>query len=418
MTHANRRPRRTKEADTPSADARAARFQGRHALHKITTVERCRDCGREPVGSTVGIRRTDDGIVGFAGVESCGRVWLCPVCNAKVMATRAIEIGAALSWAARTDRHVIWGSLTCQHDSTTTLESLLDIQTDAWRYVMNSREWRAANATITVDHQHAGCPNDCPEDHDHRGCPMDCDRKRDVKLTDVDGRVGYIRAAELTTGSNGWHPHFHPLIIWQGSREDAEAFAAAVVELWVTGVKKAGGYARAEGGQQLRLVSGVEIFDTLTGYVTKSTYDAASLALETVWSQGKSGRNRAYGTTSHWGMLASIEAGYKAGLADDIERWWELEEAMTGHRMITWSRGLRDFAGLGLETDDETEAAKEVGDEQDTVCYLSAQGWMDIRDRPEVLALILTTLEGGGFPALKLVLDAYEIEYFDLAPAY
>lgn len=245
------------------------------------------------------------------------------------------------------------------------------------------------------------------------GCPYDCDRKRDTVLLPRDGRVGYIRAAEVTVGENGWHPHFHPLIIWQGSREDAAAFAEVVVALWVEGVELAGGEARAVGGQQLKLVSGVEIFDALTGYVTKATYEAASLALEIAWSQGKSGRNRAHSTVSHWTLLAAIEQG----LADESLRWLELEEATVGHRMVTWSRGLRSFAGVGVEIDDETIAAEEVGTADDTVCFLTPEGWMSIRDRPEVLALILDVLEVGGWASCRAVLDEFAVDYFTLQAA-
>lgn len=404
---------RTPETVERGQQARLSRFIGRQALRTVTTVERCGDCGRKPLGTAVAMRKTDDGIVGYAGLESCGRVWLCPVCNAKVMATRAVEIGAALSWAGQTGRHVIWGSLTCRHTASSTLDELIAIQREAWRYVVSSREWRDANATRTVPHVHVGCQNDCQLEHEHTGCPYTCDRKRDVVLTQHDGRVGYIRASELTVGRNGWHPHFHPLIVWQGSQSDAEAFAQLVVRLWVEGVEKAGGEARAIGGQQLRVVSGVEVFDSLTGYVTKSTFEAASLALEAVWSQGKSGRGRAHETSSHWSLLVAIEQG----LADDVERWWELEAATKGHRLITWSRGLRDFAGLGLEVDDETEASREVGTVDDTVCYITPEGWMGVRDRPEVIALMLNALESGGWPVLRTVLEAYGVDHFQLEPA-
>jgi hypothetical protein len=70
---------------------RGVRFAGRSALRLVTQNSRCYDCGRESVqvGGQVGVRLTDGGVVGFAGLSSCGAAWLCPVCNAKVMAERA-----------------------------------------------------------------------------------------------------------------------------------------------------------------------------------------------------------------------------------------------------------------------------------------------------------------------------------------
>lgn len=377
---------------------RAPRYLGRHTLRKITTVSACLDCGRQSIisGGNVGVRKSPTGTVGFAGLATCGRIWLCPVCNAKIMARRAVEVGAALTWATVEGYQVIWGSLTIRHNQFSDLEDLIDKQTKAWRFVVSSKSWRKASATITVGHLHSP------------SCDDECARKRDTLLTTDLGRVGYIRASEVTIGANGWHPHFHPVIIWNGSAAAAQEFADEVVALWIDGVERAGGEAVRNGAQQLKVITGVEIFDALSGYITKATYDPAKLALETVWSQGKNGRGRAKETVSHWSLLASIEQG----LADETERWWELESATAGHRALSWSRGLRSFAGIGDEVDDETLAAEEVGSKEDTVAVITARGWVAVRDRPEVLAQILDVLHStAGVAGLALLLDAYGIEW-------
>lgn len=396
--------------------ARLARYEGRHALRSVTTIMRCMDCGREPNGTAVAMRRTDEAVVGYAGLVSCGRVWLCPVCNAKVMARRAIEIGAMLTWASVEGLQVIWGSLTVRHNAASSLAQLLDLQRQAWRFVVSSREWRDDNATRTVEHKHGA-------ERSGAACAQPCERKRDTVLLNVPGRVGYIRAAEITIGQNGWHPHFHPIILVRGSVEDAELIAASVVKLWVEGVEAAhtvdcenpecdgeeghkGGEARIDGAQQLKVLDPANVYDALGGYVTKATYEPAKLALEAVWSQGKNGRGRATSTVSHWTLLAEIEAG----MADGAQRWWELETATKGHRMITWSRGLRSFAGLGQEQLDEEIAAAEVGTKDDTVCYITSEGWRAIRDSPRVLTNLLDMLEIG-WPQLQTALDLHGVEY-------
>lgn len=348
--------------------SRANRYRGRAALRKVTTVQRCWHCGWTPTGSAVAIRHAD-GVAGYAGVQTCGRVWLCPVCNSKIMARRALEVGAALTWAAVEGHTVLWGSLTCRHDADTPLGWLLDVQRSAWRHVVSSRLWRAGGH-----------------------------------------RLGYVRAAEITIGNNGWHPHFHPLIITRLQDAAARGHAAAILDRWVEGVHRAGGEAILDGGQQLKPVTGVELFDTLTGYVTKATYDYQKLALETVWSQGKYGRGRLRETVSHWSLLRAIEQG----LADEAERWADLEEATHGHRMITWSRGLRALAGLGDEADDETVAAEEVGTVDDTVCFLTPDGWDQVRRSPGLMANILDVQEAYGWGVLSGLLDVHGIEYFTL----
>ena len=55
------------------------------AAADANTAERQRNCGVVPVGSQVEIRRKHDSAY-YCGVETCGNVWLCPVCSAKIRA--------------------------------------------------------------------------------------------------------------------------------------------------------------------------------------------------------------------------------------------------------------------------------------------------------------------------------------------
>lgn len=373
-------------------------------------------------GGNVTMRRTEsvDGgkaLVGFAGVFTCGSVWICPVCNAKIMAKRGLEIGVMLAWAQRAGLQTIWGALTCRHNEFDSLKWLIDLQRDAWRQVSKSRAWRDWNATQRVDHvEHSDrckwvCKFDCVEHGD--SCEWVCLRKYEtIERVDadgikVDGRVGYIRAAELNIGANGWHPHFHPIILVRGTVQEAQWYADDIVAEWVEAVEDMGGEARSQGANGLRVLTDLEVFDALTGYVSKQTYNAQKLATEVVWSQGKTGRGRAKETLPHWSLLHSIEQG----LVDEVDKWNELEEAMTGVRMVTFSRGLRDFAGLNAEQDDEEVAAEEVGTKADTVVVISAEGWIQVRDRPDVLGLLLDALEEHGWDGLKELLDFFGIEY-------
>jgi len=402
-------------------NSRADRFTGRATLRSITSKTRCFDCGRRSVmaGGGVAVRQTSAGVVGFAGLSTCGAVWVCPVCNSKIMARRAIEIGVALAWAQREGLQTIWGALTCRHTIEDPLRQVVDLQRDSWRRVVGTRAWRSVNATVQTPHVLHGdsCVYVCSFDHDKHdsGCEFVCPRSYDVvhKLgpdsRPVPGRVGYIRATELNIGSNGWHPHFHPIILYRGSVAAASSFADTVVTEWVDAVEHFGGEALKVGANGLRVLEGVEVFDALTGYVTKQTYDPKKLSIETVWSQGKTGRKRRFTeTVSHWSLLHAIEQG----LADQAGQWLELETAMDGVRMITWSRGLRSFAGLtGEEATDSSIASEEVGSRDDNVCVLSSQGWLQVRDRPDVLALILDSLETSGWSGLQALLDFHGIEY-------
>lgn len=416
--------------------ARTARLVGRQALRRITTDLRCHDCGRATInpGGAVGVRRTDT-VVGFAGLATCGRIWLCPVCNSKVMARRAIEVGAAIAWAQREGLQLLWGSLTLRHNPRSDLATLLEIQRNAWRRVVQSRLWKDWASTSTTPHEctdrcEPGCDRlvdversaDRRYPHRHDGCSTKgrarCRKRWDVEhIQRPAGRVGQIRALELTIGSNGWHPHYHPMIFWEGP--GAEEFATALVAEWCAAVQAEGGEAIADGGQQIRVLSGKVAFSELGAYVTKQTYDAAALALEVTWSQNKTGqtsKGRAAKTQAHWSLLATIAEGVSTHI-DEVDRWQQLEEAIPGSRMLTWSRGLRSFAGIGVEQDDEEIAAEEVGTTEDTVCFITPEGWWSIRDQPEILGEILATTQKDGLAGLRPLLDVLGVDYFTLEQA-
>jgi hypothetical protein len=60
------------------------------------TPRRQRNCGAVPVGDHVEIR-IKDGTAYYCGLETCGNLWLCPVCSAKIHHRRATELREALT---------------------------------------------------------------------------------------------------------------------------------------------------------------------------------------------------------------------------------------------------------------------------------------------------------------------------------
>lgn len=239
----------------------------------------------------------------------------------------------------------------------------------------------------------------------------------------VPARGASATSAQLSSISGQTvHPHFHPLLFLTGSQSYAEDYAGKTTAAWVQGVELAGGHAVDAGAQLLRVLAPDVAFSVLGEYMQKQTYaeTASALALETVWSQGKTGdttqrrRNtRQRGTRAHWALLhelGTLDPSSREYHAT-AERWVEAEHSMTGHRQLVWSRGLRDLAGIGHELTDEEIAAAEHGTKDDNVCRITVDGWHAVRDRPELAAGLLNALEVGGWPALRDLLDAYRVEY-------
>lgn len=388
-------------AQSNDTAARRSRYVARHALRSLTSDLRVEGCGYRTLGGAVELRH-DGTRAALAGLVTCGRIWLCPVCNSKVMARRALEVGAALAWVQSQGLSMLWGSFTVQHDSSTSLASMLGIQRTAWRRIMLSKTWTKKNATVTVEHSHTSA------------CDWSCERRRDVVDAGGVGRVGYLRAAELTVGRNGWHPHFHPLMVHRAdSADDLQEYADRLRSLWAYEVRAAGGRAADNDAQHLRVVTPAEVDRHLGAYLTKATYDGTVSALEVVWSQGKTRPGRDYKTRAHWALLADAVAG-----RDVSRQWHELESSIGQHRALVWSRGLRSMAGLGAEVEDETLAAETCGGPEDHVVFISLAGWRKLRSTPERVAQVLTVQETSGWEAVRLLLDSWGVQYFHDAADY
>jgi hypothetical protein len=92
--------RRVARRQAVSRSARRARWRRRTQAQKITSLARVRRCGslRDPEHGAVLVMssRPDGRTAGFEGLVTCGSVWACPVCAAKVAAARAEELAAVL----------------------------------------------------------------------------------------------------------------------------------------------------------------------------------------------------------------------------------------------------------------------------------------------------------------------------------
>lgn len=73
---------------------RIDRWVARGVLWEVSSLPRVKKCGRVTVRGSghVDVRKTADA-VGFAGLHTCGSVWACMVCNAKIQAVRRLELG-------------------------------------------------------------------------------------------------------------------------------------------------------------------------------------------------------------------------------------------------------------------------------------------------------------------------------------
>lgn len=351
---------------SPKGTARARRYARRALLWDVSSQVRVRKCGKVTRSATghVGVRYGANG-AGFSGLCTCGSIWACPVCNAKVMAHRALELGCAVAaWQAKGGA-MLFTTLTVRHNRSQPLAQVWQTVTEAWRSVVAGKAWVSMRARLGV--------------------------------------AGYVRAVEVTHGRNGWHVHIHALVLVQGAvtTGDVAHFEGWIVDRWSRAVVRRGAAAPLARAQDVRLVRDVADGD-LAAYVTKQT----DLALELTQSQSKRARY-AHSTVPVWDLLTRVE---RDGDLDALDLWHEWERGSKGHMQLTWSKGLRAMLALGVERTDEEVAEQEAGDFD--LLLITSEGWSSLVGRPHLIPEVLVAAENSG-PALRAFLREHAVEYVE-----
>src|SRR5690625_2431545 len=349
-------------------DFRRERWEMRGILWNETTLQRVCSCGRWSIrpDAVVQVRKTGKA-VGFSGLASCGSIWVCPVCNSMIMALRRLEVGLVLAAFPA----AAFGAYTIRHQRGDDLDQLWRNLSVLWNRVARNRAVIEARADL--------------------------------------GHVGIIRAAEVTHGFFGWHPHLHPTHVF--NREISAAYVEqlhqAQFKAWRSAAENLGLDAPSDRAQALGLVrDGAEI----DRYLTKSTYHGAnSVAWEMTSTQTKS-KTRSSGSRTPWEILRGIGQGN----ADDLDLWHEWEKASKGKRALTYSRGLRAAAGLDIEATDEEVAAAEIGTEIDA--GFNIVNWLPFRENPGLGADLLRIVQKKGFTAGMQWCIEKNIEIEDVDP--
>lgn len=371
-------------------DRRRARLSARYSQWTLSSLKRVRACGRSVTslehGVTVHVSgSTADGTrsAGLGGVQSCGSVWACPVCSAKIQARRQAEVATALAVARSRGWEVLFLTLTMRHNSGHSLNKLWNHLTHAWGAVTTGKGQRAW--------------------------------KQDKELY---GIAGYLRLVEVTHGDSGWHVHAHVLLFCDPARAallnalqndrvgehgagftDAEvnALGVSMFTRWRNALNVDGIRPSMSRGVDIRRVRSD---DRIADYFAKQLYHLkgeGSTAHDVTGSHGKEAKN---GNRTPFGILAALVDVARTGVLDesrdasapsaaleDLNLWHTFEHASRGRRQLLWSRGLRDDVLAGQ--DDVTD--QDVVDEApggDVIATVDAAVWRQIAKRRLIADLL------------------------------
>lgn len=353
-------------ASEPRADKRKDRFSARYFLWDHSTLKRVRCCGRRPSSVSGGVAvRLSGGRAGFAGLQSCGSVWVDPVCNAKIMARRALEIGAAVeTWQAEGGGAAMM-TFTLRHNKTQRLATLWDVVSKAWAAVTSGKLWVSAQAV---------------------------------------GVEGWLRVVEVNIGPNGWHVHIHALLFVAGDMTTDQVLSvhAGMVRRWSAAAKRLGLSSPLSVAQDCRIISTASD-EALGQYLAKAQHGYIGHELTNTQSKEARFKNS---TVTVWTLLDNA----RDGIAEACEKWFEYERASKGRRQISWSKGLRERLRLLSEQTDEDIAAEEMGTADDDLLLITAEGWRALVEM-RALAECLSAAEVGGLVGLRDWLVAHGIDY-------
>lgn len=296
----------------------------------------------------------------YGKVATCGSVWACPVCCAKVQNRRRPELQRLIEWSYSEGLSPSMVTLTFPHTKFDSLGDLISKQREAFKKLRTGKVW--------------------------------------AKFKDHFGFSGLVRSLELTHGKNGWHPHTHEIWLIRGlTSSERDDFKARILARWIKSCAAVG---------LLDLANPVQLhaFHLHSVDVRFNVNDSDYLA--------KQDSSRSWGVDNEMTQAASKQALAKGVHpheflirqdVGDCSRFIEYVDGMKGCRQLYWSPGLKGKASVDELTDeelaeDQTEAAELLG-------LLTAEQWRIVRGN-DARSELLDAAELLGWPGVELVLQA------------
>lgn len=247
---------------------------------------------------------SESGKAFYGNLITCKSVWVCPVCASKISERRRQEMTTALKKSRDCGHHQLLASYTVSHKSGDSLEYVATGMNDAFRRLKSGKSWKLFKQR-------------------HKW-------------------VGDIKSTEITYGQNGWHFHFHQLIILESKPTPRQfwEFERELKTRWLSALNQRMYYASWSHGLDIRPTD-----DAIADYVEKvgNWTVEHELTKQTV----KTGKQR--GRTP-----AQILVDYATdGLIEDADLFREYGLFTKRKNQLYWSRGLRQLLELGEEKSDD-----------------------------------------------------------------
>jgi len=315
----------------------------------------------------------------FTGIQTCGSLWHCTCCSAKISEVRRQELRRLEEWAGSPKRglRLVMMTLTARHR----------------KRPLKDMVKRLAAAKVRLQNRQPFRP-----------------------LRESGVLFGSISVREATHGeAHGWHPHYHVLcLIRADSDETAMALLEPLRQVWLECLRKEGLTGTAD--RAFHLQNG----DAVAAYISKHGRDADDrkaatearpawgIAEEMTLSRTKKGRGEeGQKGRSPWQILRDAHAGEEAS-----ERLWqEYGIVFHGKPQQVWSNGLKEAVGLKEVSDEEAAEGEEYTEDPDKSLWAwSPEEWAKVR---HLRGKLLAAAEAGGEEAVRALLGKHRAGTLD-----
>lgn len=299
----------------------------------------------------------------YKGLQTCGSVWRCPVCSAKIAERRRVEILHAMDAHKAAGGCVNLLTLTCPHQAKDNLADLLAKQAKALNNFWKDRVVKGILAEM--------------------------------------GTIGQIRALEVTHGrlsdqNNGWHPHYH-VMMFQGSEVDLVRFDASQMGDWqVRLYLRWAARCKAAGLGEPSYAHGLKLDDG-----SKAAKYVSKWGLEDEMTKGHT-KKALHGETPFdflRAVLLDKEDKQAAALFVEFAKTFE------GKRQLHWSKGLKKRYQVADKTDEVLAA--ETDDRARLLGSITVEQWRDVL-AVEGRAAVLQVAASSGWDGVAVYLESIQ----------
>jgi hypothetical protein len=160
-------------------------------------------CGCRPIdpNKDIDIVKGEKGNVYPTNLQKCASAWLCPVCLIKLNKHKLEWLKQTLEHHSKERKKMSFNTLTIQHKRYSRLEDTMDQLQSIYRAVYKNRKLQS----LKKEHQ-----------------------------------IEWLYTMEITYGANGWHPHFHFVVVSKADNSSITEFNNLFKSLYKKEIEKRG----------------------------------------------------------------------------------------------------------------------------------------------------------------------------------